>query len=96
MIFEGALTAAGVYIVALKSGQMDRVMAYEIPADIAVSAGLAALFAGTYSGLMAALVGGILFSILLMVTRLFVTPRPFTRSDWDMFKRNKKNIQGAL
>lgn len=47
---------------------------YHWQTDIAVSAGLATLFFGTFKGMVIALVAGIFMSIFLMLARLVLKP----------------------
>ena len=47
---------------------------YHWQTDISVSAGLAVLFYGTYSGVITAVIAGIFLSIFLMIARLVIKP----------------------
>ena len=64
MIIAGFLSAVGLLFLIFKFG-VRRIIAYDIPIDIAVTALLMYLFAGTYSGMIAAMVGGLIVSITL-------------------------------
>ena len=68
MIFAGLLSAAGLLFLIFKFG-VRRVIAYDIPIDITVTAFLIYAFAGTYSGMLAAMVGGLIVSITLFVMK---------------------------
>lgn len=68
MIFAGLLSALGLLFLIFKFG-IRRVIAYDIPIDIAVTAFLMYAFAGTYSGMIAAMVGGLIVSITLFVMK---------------------------
>ena len=68
MIFAGLLSALGLLFLIFKFG-VRRIIAYDIPIDIAVTALLMYAFAGTYSGMIAAMVGGIIVSITLYVMK---------------------------
>ena len=46
-------------------------MGYDAYIDITVTLLLMAIFEGTFSGMIAAVVGGLVFSLLLAVTRYF-------------------------
>ena len=61
MIFAGLLSALGLLFLIFKFG-VRRVIAYDIPIDIAVTGFLMYAFAGTYSGMIAAMVGGLIVS----------------------------------
>ena len=47
---------------------------YHWQTDITVSAGLTALFYGTFSGVVTALIAGIFISIFLFISRLIIKP----------------------
>jgi len=68
MIFAGLLSALGLLFLLFKFG-VRRVIAYDIPIDIAVTAFLIYAFAGTYSGMFAAMVGGLIVSVTLFVMK---------------------------
>ena len=58
MWIAGLLSALGLLFLIFKFG-IRRVISYDIPVDIAVTLLLMYVFAGTYSGMMAAMVGGL-------------------------------------
>ena len=68
MIFAGTLSALGLLFLIFKFG-IRRVIAYDIPIDIAVTVLLMYLFAGTYSGMIAAMIGGLVVSITLFMLK---------------------------
>lgn len=68
MIFAGLLSALGLLVLIFKFG-VRRIIAYDIPIDICVTGLLMFLFAGTYSGMIAAMVGGLIVSITLFVMK---------------------------
>lgn len=68
MIAAGLLSAAGLLFLIFKFG-IRRVIAYDIPIDIVVTAFLIYAFAGTYSGMFAAMVGGLVVSVTLFVMK---------------------------
>tara|TARA_R110000796_G_scaffold202400_2_gene318711 strand:+ start:435 stop:725 length:291 start_codon:yes stop_codon:yes gene_type:complete len=80
MIFAGLLSAAGLLFLIFKFG-VRRVIAYDIPIDITVTAFLVYAFAGTYSGMLAAMVGGLIVSITL-----FVMKRTMRREEFKIVK----------
>ena len=67
-MIAGITAAAGLLFLVLKLGPR-KVISYDIPIDIAITALLMWSFAGTYSGMMAALVGGLIVSIILFVMK---------------------------
>ena len=64
MWIAGLLSALGLLFLIFKFG-IRRVVSYDIPIDVAVTALLMWAFAGTYSGMMAAMVGGLIVAIVL-------------------------------
>ena len=68
MIIAGLLSAAGLLFLIFKFG-VRRAITYDIPLDIAATGLLMFLFAGTFSGMMAAMVGGLVVSITLFVMK---------------------------
>lgn len=68
MIFAGLLSALGLLFLIFKFG-IRRIIAYDIPIDITVTAFLMYAFAGTYSGMIAAMVGGLIVSITLFIMK---------------------------
>jgi membrane protein CcdC involved in cytochrome C biogenesis len=64
MIFAGILSALGLLFLIFKFG-IRRIITYDIPIDIAVTGFLMYVFAGTYSGMIAAMVGGLIVSVVL-------------------------------
>ena len=68
MLVAGILSALGLLIVLFKLGGR-RVLHYDVPIDIGITALLMYLFAGTYSGMFAAIVGGLIVSITLYVAK---------------------------
>ena len=72
MILAGLISAVGLLIIMLKLG-MRKVISYDIATDITITTVLMYSLSGTYSGMMAALVGGLFVSItLLLMKRLMV------------------------
>lgn len=68
MIFAGLLSALGLLFLIFKFG-VRRIIAYDIPIDITVTAFLMYAFAGTYSGMIAAMFGGLVVSVTLYVMK---------------------------
>ena len=71
MIIAGLLSALGLLFLIFKFG-IRRIITFDIPIDITVTAFLIYAFAGTYSGMMAALVGGLIVSIILFGMKKFM------------------------
>jgi hypothetical protein len=64
MWIAGLLSALGLLFLIFKFG-IRRVVSYDIPIDVAVTGFLMWAFAGTYSGMMAAMIGGLVVSVVL-------------------------------
>lgn len=74
MMLAGLLTVLAVLAIFFKldTTTQQRLLGYDVPLDIAITLFLAWIFAGTYSGMMTAIVGGLAFSIVLAITKLFL------------------------
>ena len=68
MWIAGLLSALGRLFQIFKFG-IRRVVSYDIPIDVAVTGFLMWAFAGTYSGMMAAMIGGLVVSVVLYVLK---------------------------
>ena len=68
MILAGFLSALGLLFLIFKFG-VRRIITYDIPIDIAVTGFLMYAFAGTYSGMLAAMIGGLIVSITLFIMK---------------------------
>jgi|TARA_B110000444_G_scaffold107248_1_gene101406 hypothetical protein len=83
MIYAGLLSAVGLLVLIFKLN-IRRIITYDIPIDIAVTALLMYLFAGTYSGMIAAMVGGLVVSVTL-----FIMKRTMYREELTVIKTSK-------
>lgn len=72
MILAGVLSAAGLLFLIFKFG-IRRALAFDIPIDIACTGLLMFLFAGTFGGMFAAMVGGLTVSVTLFVLKKTIT-----------------------
>lgn len=85
-------TALAVYVVLLKIG-IRKVLAYEVTVDIIVTVALLVLFSGTLTGIVAATFAGLLFSIIMYVSKLILgyekyEYNPQTRkSEWVRYRK---------
>jgi len=59
-------------MIKMKLSYIKRALKYDIFIDIVVTSLMAWLLAGTYSGMMAAIVGGLLFSLFLWLVKQFI------------------------
>jgi len=73
MLLAGLLTAAG-FLILLYKLNIKRILQYDLIIDIAVTFFLMWIFAGTFAGMMAAIIGGLLVSIVLVALKK-TTPR---------------------
>lgn len=83
MILAGLLSALGLLVLIFKFG-IRRVIAYDIPIDIVITGFLMYAFAGTYSGMIAAMIGGLIISITL-----FIMKRTMRREELKLIKISK-------
>ena len=72
MLIAGLLTAVGMLFLLYKVG-FKRVLAYDVIVDVVATIGLMYVFAGTYSGMMAAIIGGLFISVVLIIAKQFVS-----------------------
>jgi prepilin signal peptidase PulO-like enzyme (type II secretory pathway) len=68
MLVEAVGSAAGVIALAYKF-DIRKVLGYDAIVDIAATVSLAILFQGTYSGMVVAMVAGLLVSLILSVLK---------------------------
>jgi hypothetical protein len=68
MILAGLISSLGLLFLLFKFGPR-RIISYDIPIDIAATVLLMVLFAGTFSGMMAAMFGGLIISVTLFAMR---------------------------
>ena len=69
-LIAGIASALGILFLLFKFN-IKRLLAFDIPIDIASSALLIVLFAGTFAGMMAAVIGGSIISVVLFITKKF-------------------------
>lgn len=79
-----ALAAALVLMLKLPTHWIRRMLWLDIYVDVAVTAGFIAMLHGTYSGMMAAAVAGLAFSLVLWITKQFIGYEKLT---WNHTKR---------
>ena len=68
MIIAGLLSALGLLFLIFKFG-VRRIISYDIPIDIAITSFLVYAFAGTFSGMLAAMIGGLIVSVALFAMK---------------------------
>ena len=72
MFLAGLLSALGLLFLIFKLG-IRRVISYDIAFDVAITGFLIWSFAGTYSGMFAAMIGGLFVSVVLFVMKQTMT-----------------------
>ena len=72
MLTIGILSALGLLLLALKAGGK-KVIGMDIVFDIGITITLMIMFAGTFSGMAAAMIGGLSVSIALLIMRKTMT-----------------------
>jgi len=88
MILAGIISAVGLLFIVFKFG-VRRVLSFDIPVDIAVTALLMYTLAGTYSGMMAALLGGLIVSVVLFIMKQTMLREKPTLTKTDTFPYRK-------
>lgn len=71
LIIPGLLTmfAVVILLLKLKGDTIRKLLGFDIYLDIGVTFLLMVIFAGTFTGMMAAIVGGLTFSIILLIMK---------------------------
>lgn len=64
----GVISALAIYVLFIKVG-IRRVCGYDVAADILATLLLMVMFAGTYTGMIAAVIAGLLLSVMLLATK---------------------------
>lgn len=74
MYEAGTIALIAILIVMLKfpTSVLRKLLWIDIPIDILVTATFVSLFAGTYNGMMTALVAGLIFSIVLYILKICI------------------------
>lgn len=98
MITAGIVSALGLLFLIFKFG-IRKVINYDILIDIFVTALLMYALAGTYSGMMAALVGGLIVSVTLFILKktmyreqlrlVRISKFPYRKIDWVLVPPSK-------
>ena len=87
MILAGLIAATGLLFLVMKLG-IRKIIKYDIILDVLITAVLMYSLAGTYSGMMAALLGGLFVSVILFVLKKTIT-REELRVGTDYIRVNK-------
>lgn len=81
IIFSGILSAVAITVVMMRI-DMKKFAGYPAICDMAVTLGLTFLLYGTWSGIVAAIIGGLTFSVMLTVYRYLFGYSRFTIKGW--------------
>lgn len=89
IFLPATITFVAIYIV-LWQLDIYKILGYHVLVDICVTITLATLFAGTYSGVMVAMLAGLMLSIALLITKWLIGYKRIThwhrmRPVWEMF-----------
>lgn len=87
MFIAGIISALAFVVVLYKIG-IRKCLGFDLYLDILTTVTLAVIFGGTYSGMMAAIIGGLLFSVILMVLKQVHGYQKFTWRGWVDYPRN--------
>lgn len=71
LMIAGVVTAATFWLLLLKIG-LRKAHGYDVILDIIATAVMMLMFAGTYSGMLAAVFAGALFSVVLYIGKLLI------------------------
>lgn len=77
-----AVATAVVLIFKLPGSLIRRILWLDVAIDIVVTIGFTFMLAGTYSGMMTALVAGLAFSIVLAIAKAFIGYEKLTVDGW--------------
>ena len=81
LIIAGVVSALAVLVLLFKIG-IRKCLYFDVPLDIGVTVFLGIIFSGTYSGMIAAIIGGLIFSIILWGLKNFIGYERLTRKGW--------------
>lgn len=81
-IFAGIVSACGILFLLAKLN-IKRVLAFDVFVDIASSVLLMVMFFGTFAGMMAAIVGGAIISIVLYIMKKTIG---YQKPRWNKYK----------
>lgn len=71
ILYAGIIAAAAMILLFFKIG-IRKVLGYDVFVDVAFTSLLAWMLAGTFSGMMSALIGGAVLSVFLFVAKKFL------------------------
>lgn len=88
IIYGGIIAALAMVFLLLKTN-LRRILGYDLAIDTSFTGLLAWMFAGTFSGMFAALIGGAIVSIFLYVSKIFIGAERynFRKRQWIQTKK---------
>lgn len=86
MLLMGLFTAFGffVFLMKLPAHIRARALGFDLLLDIAATVAMMMAFSGSYSGMSAAIVGGLIFSAALIVTKKLIG---YQSAHWDQYAK---------
>ena len=84
MVPAGIASALGILVILLQF-DFRKVLGYSLIIDVTATGGLAWIFAGTFSGMMAAIFGGLTLSLILAVSKKLLGYKTLTSSGWTQY-----------
>jgi hypothetical protein len=82
MVPAGIASALGILVILLQF-DFRKVLGFSLYIDIITTGGLTWIFAGTFSGMMAAIFGGLTISLILAISKKMIGYKSLTISGWD-------------
>lgn len=76
------IAAAGIILLVFKIAPMRRVLAFDVPIDIAATVILCFAMAGTFTGIMIGLVAGTIITIVLFIMKKIIGADTWTPKGW--------------
>tara|TARA_R100000664_G_C2740233_1_gene128845 strand:+ start:290 stop:625 length:336 start_codon:yes stop_codon:yes gene_type:complete len=95
IIFAGIISALAILFVLFKFAAVKRVLAFEKWIDIGATALLTFLFFGTLGGMVAAIIGGAVISIILWAMRKTIGCDKLTIRGWKKGDKPQLQLKGA-
>ena len=86
----GFIAAAGMLLLLFKLGKLRRVLHYDVAIDVLLTIALCILMAGTFTGVMIALVAGFIITVTLFAMRKMMGTEKPVFTGWKLgWKRNE-------
>jgi|TARA_R110001606_G_C14949842_1_gene600410 hypothetical protein len=82
IVIGGVVSAAAILFLIFKFGKIRRVLAFDIAIDVVSTLALTFLLAGTFTGMMTAIFGGAIISIVLFTMKKIIGCETLTAKGW--------------